>query len=655
MQKQEKILVYTKNTKIIDNLKKEIKNYTLVRISYKAELLALSKGKNVTFILIEVDTKNIAKDIQKIRDLRKLSSNVPVIVFADNLSPVIIQEITSLNVYDYLVTPLNLDDIKRILRELSKGEKGKENYSLLYNLSEKLQQLSVENDIIRMLNTTYKLDDILDIIIQKAIQLVDVESASILLLDEQKETLTFNAVYGNRTDILKGKALKLGEGISGWVAKEAKPVIVNDLLNNKCSLDNVFKDKEFKAHSILCTPIMTEHKIHGVVELLNKKKGRFNNHDLQKIMRLSSFAAFAFDKALLMKKERRRIEELTLLFEIGTYLSSMRNLEELLQKSAHLIRKSFGFYYIGIAILNAEDKILELRSFDTEENIKPKRRKIKFNQGLMGWVIKYGIPLRIGDVKSDKRYLRGIESINSEMVIPLKRKDTILGVIDIGSKKLNAFNEDDQTLTEQIARMLSISIENAILYKKVGKLAVIDDLTGLYNSRYCHMFLERLQDKKSKSFSIIFLDLDFFKLVNDQFGHQVGSALLRETGQVIQSSCGKGAINLRYGGDEFVIILPGKDKEKALDVAKNILDSIKSNVFLREKNIDYHITASLGIASYPEDGLEPERILRFADRSMYWVKNNGRNGIKKYSRDVHELSEYPSPTPLDRLSKDRKP
>jgi diguanylate cyclase (GGDEF)-like protein len=655
MRNEEKILVYSSKTKIIDDLKKEIKNFTLVRISYNAELLALSKGKDVAFIFIEIDTNKIGKDIQKIRDLRKLTSDVPVIVFADKLSPIIIQEITSLNVYDYLVTPINPEEIKRILRELSKGEKGKENYSLLYNLSEKLQQLSVENDIIRMLNSTYKLDDILDIIIQKAIQLVDVESASILLLDEKKEILTFNAVHGNRTDVLRGKALKLGEGISGWVAKEAQPVIVNDLANSKHFLDNALLDTEFKARSLLCTPIMTEHKIHGVVELLNKKKGRFNNQDLQKIMRLSSFAAFAFDKALLMKKERRRIEELTLLFEIGTYLSSMRNLEELLQKSAHLIRKSFGFYYVGIAILNSEDKILELRSFDSEENIEPKRRKIKFNQGLMGWVISYGMPLRIGDVKSDKRYLKGIESINSEMVIPLKRKDTILGVIDIGSKKLNAFNEDDQTLTEQIARLLSISIENAILYKKVGKLAVIDDLTGLYNSRYCHMLLERLQDRKSKVFSIIFLDLDFFKLVNDQFGHQVGSELLRETGQVIKSSCGKGTVNLRYGGDEFVTILPGKNKKQAFSVAKNILSSIKTNLFLKEKDINYHITASLGIASYPEDGLKPEKILRFADRSMYWVKSHGRNGIKKYSRDVHELSEYPSPTSLDRFLKDRKP
>ncbi len=642
MRKKRKVLIWTKETDASEVLNKESKDLNFIRTSYKAELLALAAGKEISLILVEINPPEIKSGIKTVRDLRHIAPDVSIVVFSNQLLPIIINAISSLDIHDYLVTPLNPNEIKRIINELEKGKKGKENLALLYNLSEKLQQLSIENEIIKVLNTTFELNSILDIIIEKAIELVNVEASSILLFNENRDKLIFNAAYGKKSDMIRGSSIKLEQGIAGWVAKEGKPVIVNDVVGDKRFFNGIDKLTEFKTRSILCTPIMAEKRIHGVIELINKKKGEFSGDDLEKIMTLSSLAGFALNKANLIKTERKRMEEITLLFELGTYLSGMLNLEELLQRSVQLIRRSFGFYYIGIALIIPEEGVLELKSFDSEEKIHPKRRKVAIDQGLMGWVVRHGVPLRIGDVKKDKRYLKGIESVYSEMVIPLKRKDTILGVMDIGSKKYNAFNNADQILTEQIARFLSISIENAMLYKKVGRLAIIDDLTQLFNARYCHITLDKLRKEKQETFSIIFLDLDFFKLVNDRFGHQIGGKLLKEVGKKVKIVVGRSGTTIRYGGDEYVIILPGVKKDGVLQTARNILHLINNTAFLNEDGINYHITASLGIASSPEDATEGEDVLKLADRAMYWVKSHGRNGIKVYDKDAVGVLDYSS-------------
>jgi diguanylate cyclase (GGDEF)-like protein len=648
MQEKRKVLVWTEDEQLLEQLREVIDEFHVFQLSYPAELLALAAGKNAALVLVEIKPEHIKDGVKILADIRQLSTDVPIVVFSRKLSPIIIHKIVPLGVYDYLISPLNPGEIKRILLEIEQDRKGKENLALLFNLSEKLEQLSVENDIIRLLNTSIELDDILDVILRKAIDLVNVEASSILLFAEKQKELVFQAVHGSCADMLRGKRLALDQGIAGWVAKRSKPAIVNDVKQDERFFSGIDKMTSFSTRSILCVPIKAMFTTHGVLELINKREGGFTPDDLDKITTLASFAALALNKANYIRGERQRVEQITLLFEVGTYLSGMLNLEELLQNSAQLIRRSFDFYYIAIALVNHEEGILELKSFDSVEPLQPKRHKVAFDQGLMGWVVRHGAPLRVDDVQKDTRYLKGIENVRSEMVIPLKRKDTILGVIDIGSRECNAFNDNDQILTEQIARMLSISIENAMLYKKVGRLAITDDLTGLFNARYCHITIERLKKQKIHEFSIIFLDLDFFKLVNDQFGHQLGGRLLREVGYIVKKAARRKGIAIRYGGDEYVVILPRIKKKEALLLAETIHRDINNSAFLTSHGMNYHITASLGIATAPEHALDGEQLLRLSDRAMYWVKNHGRNGIKEYAKDVVGVSAY---TPLSAENK----
>ncbi len=643
MQEKRKVLVWTEDNELLGQLKRVIDEFNIFQLSYPAELLALAAGKHAALVLVEIDPDHVKDGIKILTDVRKLSQDVPIVVFSRKLSPVIINAIIPLSVYDYLLSPPNPSEIKRILLDIERDKKGQENLALLFHLSEKLEQLSIENDIIRLLNTSIELDDILEVIIKKATELVRVEASSILLLNEKNDGLCFKAVRGSCEEMLKGKTLSLNSGIAGWVARESKPAIVNDVARDERFSPDMDTFTNFVTKSILCVPIKAMFTTHGVIELINKREGSFTADDLDKISMLASFAALALNKSNYITSERKRVEQITLLFEIGTYLSGMLNLEELLQNSAQLIRRSFDFYYIGIAIVNHEKGILELKSFDSEEKVEPKRRKIGFDQGLMGWVVRHGAPLRVDDVQHDKRYLKGIHDVRSEMVIPLKRQDTILGVIDIGSKESHAFGDNDQILTEQIARLLSISIENAMLYKKVGRLAITDDLTGLFNARYCHITLERLKKQKIEAFSIIFLDLDFFKLVNDQFGHQLGGILLREVGYLVKKAARRKGISIRYGGDEYVVILPRADKKDALALANIMHQTINNSAFLTNHGINYHITASLGVAVAPAHASDGEQVLRLADRAMYWVKNHGRNGIKMYDQDVSGVSAYDHP------------
>ncbi|OQX52383.1 MAG: hypothetical protein B5M53_08660 [Candidatus Cloacimonas sp. 4484_209] len=638
MESKEKVLIWSSNRNIKSQFSLKNSNIDFITASYEAELLALVKGSEISLILIEVNTETPQETIKIIHDIRQISFEIPLIIFSDRLFPQVINKVSNYNIYDYFLLPLPVDEIQRIIDEIKHKKKGTKNLTLLVKLSEKLQQLSIENEIIKLINTESDINIILKHILKRVANLLNVKAGIVLLKNERDDTLLINNVYPDTFEKFKGEVLAAANTAAEWAINHNEPFISN-VVNQK-TIPAICGKTNANPRTIISVPIKVKKTTFGVIELYDKIHCNFTNDDIEKTNIFASLAGLALNKFNLTQKEWKRMEEITLLFEIGTYLSGMLDLQELLQRSVQLIRRSFGFYYIGIALINQEKQTLELKSFDSAEKVTPIRREVSLNQGLMGWAAKHGTPIRIANVQKDKRYLKGIQSVRSEMVIPLKRKNTILGVIDLGSKKLNGFNDDDQILTEQIARLLSISIENAMLYNKVKRLAIIDDLTGLYNARFCHITLEKLMTNKHPQFSIIFLDLDFFKLVNDRFGHQIGGKLLMEVGTLIRTTINKNNISIRYGGDEYVIILPGMDKKAASNVASNILNAINKTIFLKKDGINYHITASLGVSSFPQDANDGGEILRFADRAMYWVKNHGRNNIKLYDKDVIGISNY---------------
>jgi diguanylate cyclase (GGDEF)-like protein len=173
-----------------------------------------------------------------------------------------------------------------------------------------------------------------------------------------------------------------------------------------------------------------------------------------------------------------------------------------------------------------------------------------------------------------------------------------------------------------------IALDNAIVVQRAEALSVTDDLTQLYNSRYMSQVLRRETKRASRSgrpLSLLFIDLDGFKSINDNYGHLYGSRALVEAGALIRQCARETDVVARFGGDEFALILPDTGSEGAASVGERIRDRVNAHKFLQ--GLDIHLTVSVGVATLPDVAASAEGLIQAADEAMYHVKERGKNGI----------------------------
>jgi len=216
-------------------------------------------------------------------------------------------------------------------------------------------------------------------------------------------------------------------------------------------------------------------------------------------------------------------------------------------------------------------------------------------------------------------------------------KGRVLGVIELLNDGVRGkFDDGDLQLLYTLADYAAIAIENAKYFQKIQELTITDDVTELNNSRFLYQALDR-EIKRSrryrKQFCLIFIDLDYFKNVNDKYGHLAGSHLLKEFGDVLRQTLRDVDIITRYGGDEFVIILPETTPTRGLKAAKRIREALNHHEFHPDRNLTLKITASFGVSTYPQDAESTLDIIRAADQAMYKVKQSTRDGVKAAGQD----------------------
>ena len=329
------------------------------------------------------------------------------------------------------------------------------------------QRLAILTDVVKTANSILEPGKVIELVMEKIRQLIPSEAWSLLMVDEDKQELAFEAALGAKGPIVSSYRLKIGEGVAGWVAQAGKPAIINDTARDPRFTSRYDGWTKFATRSILCAPLVSRGRTIGVLEIINKRDGRFTRGDLDLML----------------------------------------------------------------------------------------------------------------------------------------------------------------TLVEPCA----IALENAILFQRTEQLTITDDLTKLFNSRYLNLYLSR-EIKRCKRhgipLSIIFLDLDGFKGINDQYGHLAGSGTLTEVGLILADGVRESDILARYGGDEFVAVLPETPASGALVIAERLRRSIEENQFLKSLGLSARISASFGIASYPDHALTPEALIQKADQAMYRVKEREKNGIE---------------------------
>jgi diguanylate cyclase (GGDEF)-like protein len=328
--------------------------------------------------------------------------------------------------------------------------------------------------------------------------------------------------------------------------------------------------------------------------------------------------------------------EVAVFHELGKALTSSLQLDQVLRTIMEKINEVLRPDTWSLLLMDVEKNELFFQIATGKGAEALKDLRIKVGQGLAGWVAQSGQPVVVTDTSNDSRFFSQVDAktkmeTRSVVAVPVRFRDQCLGVIElINCIGPEGFSQRDLALLEALADYAAIAIENARHVQRIHELTITDDCTTLYNARHLNFMLDTeiyRSHRYAFEFSLIFIDLDHFKSINDTHGHLVGSKLLAEIGAAIKEKCRMIDMAFRYGGDEFVVLLPQTSKENALGVANRLHKLIRETVWLQEPGINANVTASVGVASYPTDSRSKAELLHLADEAMYAVKNSTRDRV----------------------------
>ncbi|MFH1855674.1 MAG: diguanylate cyclase [Candidatus Omnitrophota bacterium] len=567
---------------------------------------------------------------------------------------------------DYcFLKPFNREDLSARLKDLVA------NFSNQIICADFQEKLKFFNSAVKNLSLVYCRDMDLNsedvrICFQRLIEIITAmmksQRGSLMLADTGKNLLFIKAAVGLDEEIMRNTKVEIGSGISGWVARNQRPLLVKDIEAEK----NFAKENNSDYHtkSFISIPLKFG-KVTGVININNKNnKEIYNISDLNFLLTLINHVSFALDNAALrikvkdaehyMKKADsmneilieankfldKELYETTISNEVNKIITADLDYRQTVNAVIEIVDHLVDFHFCGLLLIDEEARgevIINIKYPATENDVyKFKTRIVEaFNELTNKVVLKDEVLFNQNDsitIAAPKVGDGSDDILSSFQAHLLHNAERVLGLLAISHSRKDAFTKEDLKLFSIITQRSIPAINNAALHRKIKELSNRDDLTGLYRYGYLQEQLEReltRAERYKNSLGIIMLDIDNFKQINDLYGHHQGDVVLRELSSILNKICRNVDIITRYGGEEFVVILPETDKDGAFYLAERIRRVVKNYSFSSAAPDTVpgpvKITISLGVVSYPATASSKEELLKKVDAALYQAKKDGKN------------------------------
>ncbi len=408
------------------------------------------------------------------------------------------------------------------------------------------------------------------------------------------------------------------------IQRTGRPLVVDDTQKDP-RFGNFGHDPNI--HCWMGVPLLVRGSVIGCLTLDSHESGVYNDGEVVSLAQaFANNAAIAVENARLFQVEREQRQLAVALREVGAVLSTTLDIDQLLDLLLDQIVRVVP--YESAAILLVEDgHFMTARTRFTAELIELEMDSIPMPD--LTDVMENGHPLVIPNVLNENGWPEKSSSIRSWMAVPILSQGKVIACFVLASREPNFYRPDHGDLLSIFSGQAALALQNASLFSEMHKLAITDDLTAIYNRRHLYELGEREFNRAvrfGRPLCAMMLDLDLFKSVNDQHGHAVGDQVLRQVAQRCRDNIREFDLLGRYGGEEFVALLP----ETSLEDAHTIVERLRQRI--AETRIEtsagpIEITVSLGVASLDAGAKNLEDLIDLADRAMYAAKKNGRNFV----------------------------
>jgi diguanylate cyclase (GGDEF)-like protein/PAS domain S-box-containing protein len=495
-------------------------------------------------------------------------------------------------------------------------------------------------------------------ILEQLAFVVPYDSASVLLKQGEKLVVVGGHGFSDPSPVL-GLSYELDSKNPGAVVfLENKPLVVNNLMEAFSTFPQI-PQSEHEIRSWLGAPLTIKGKPIGILSLDAHELNNFNEEHSRLVTSFADQVSIALENARLYTEEVQSAARFKTLYEFGQTIITKIKLEEMYPEIFAAVKKLMRTEYFSIALVDREKQMInDVFIMDREQSVELESRGI--GKGLFGKVISEGKPLLFHSFTMEQVETTGAivvgeidegdeeEISQSILIVPLRSSAGVIGVLSAQSYTRDMYDETDMEALELLASNVAVAIENARLFTKIQSMAITDDLTTLFNRRkFYELAVQEFERSRryGRPLSVIMLDIDHFKRVNDTYGHSVGDQVLQGLAALAKTSLRQVDILARYGGEEFVVLLPETDIEEAVQTAERLrTEAADATIPTRVGNMS--ITISLGVVTLDDTCRTLEELLDRSDQAMYASKRTGRNKVSNWKPEYSVKLPGTGPLPV---------